>query len=95
MIRATIPILYKGRDYKPGEILPEDDQAYVTEWIQNGSAKEGIEAVIDLVKEKAEGAKKKKAAPAAARAGRTGKVDAGKGDLNGSDLTGVIPRRKK
>ena len=35
---ALIPILYKNKQYEPGEELPSDDAAYVQAWEEAGSA---------------------------------------------------------
>lgn len=94
MIKAISPILYRGRDYSIGDVLPEDDPVMVSAWIEAGSAKEEPEATETIEKAKVTTSSAKKARPKSARPGRTGKVDSGGRDELDDDLVGVAPRRK-
>lgn len=94
MMVALTPILYRGRDYRIGDILPDDDPAMVSAWIEAGSAAESTDAILEIIMRRAKSGSRQKAKQAAAKAGRAGKVDAGASDLFGEDLTGVVPRRQ-
>lgn len=94
MIIALAPILYRGRDYRIGDSLPEDDPEMVNAWIEAGSAAESADAILEIIMRRAKSGSKQKAKQAAAKAGRAGKVDAGASDLFGEDLTGIVPRRQ-
>ena len=94
MMIALTPILYRGRDYRIGDILPDDDPVMASAWIKAGSAAESADAISEIIMRRAKSGSRQKAKQAAAKAGRTGKVDAGASDLFGEDLTGVVPRRQ-
>ena len=88
MIIAAVRILYRGRTYERGDVLPEDDSAMVQAWEEAGSLM-GSEDLAEAIAQK----KKLKAKAAAAKAGRGGSVSAGPSDRFGDDLVGVVPRR--
>ena len=88
MILAAVRILYRGRTYEPGSVLPEDDPAMVQAWAEAGSLMDAQDLVETM-----DPPRKQKARKGAARAGRGGSVSTGPADRFGDDLVGVIPRR--
>lgn len=76
---ATHPILYRSKQYWPGQEIPADDAGMVQAWIDAGTA-----AWIDPDAEKPV-----KARPAAAEAGLAGESYNGETDEN---LVGKVPK---
>ena len=38
-LTAILPVLYRSRQYKPGDTLPGTDEATVTAWLESGAAR--------------------------------------------------------
>ena len=76
---AVYPILYRSRQYWPGQRLPADDARMVQAWIDAGTA-----AWVDP-----DAQKLPKAKPAAAEAGLAGESPNGETDEN---LVGKVPK---
>ena len=75
-------ILYNSRHYKPGEMLPANDQEMTKAWIESGTAAWVVEN------------KALKAEPAAAMTGISG-IAAVSESEDGEDLVGRVPGRKR
>ena len=82
MLKAKLPVLYRSKQYRAGDILPADDAAMVEAWIEAGSA-----ALVD--DEEAAPEKPAKAKPASATAGMPGLSSDGDPDA----LIGRVPAR--
>lgn len=67
-LRARLPVLYRSTQYRPGDVLPADDDAMVAAWLETRAA-------VWLDDEAVTAAPKAK--PAAAQAGLTGKSSDG------------------
>ncbi len=76
---AVYPILYRSRQYWPGQRLPADDAGMVQAWLDAGTA-----AWIEL-----DVRKPAKAKPAAAKAGLAGESPNGETDEN---MIGKVPK---
>jgi hypothetical protein len=82
MLKAKLPVLYRSKQYRAGDILPADDAAMVEAWIEAGSA-----VLVDDEEPAPE--KSAKAKPASATAGMPGLSSDGDPDA----LIGRIPAR--
>ena len=47
---ATRPVLYMGRTYHQGDVLPAYDKAMVAAWLRAGSAIERTDSVLEVPK---------------------------------------------
>jgi len=82
MLKAKLPVLYRSKQYRAGDILPADDAAMVEAWLEAGSA-----AWVDDEEPAPE--KPAKAKPASATAGMPGLSSDGDPDA----LIGRVPAR--
>lgn len=87
---ATVPILHSNEQYKPGEVLPTTDPAYVSAWLDAGSAVWEDES--NGSQENAEAKAAAKAQPLTAPAGVTGLAQPATGAEE--DQAGKVPSRK-
>lgn len=87
---ATVPILHSNEQYEPGEVLPTTDPAYVSAWLEAGSAVWEDES--DGSQENAEAKAAAKAQPLTAPAGVTGLAQPATGAEE--DQAGKVPSRK-
>ena len=89
-LTARVHILYNGRQYKPGEQLPTNNPAYISAWIEAGSAvwtDESDGSENTTVKKTAAKAQRK-----TAPAGVTGIAQPATGAEE--DLVGKVPSKK-
>lgn len=86
---ATAPILHSNEQYEPGQELPTTDPAYVSAWIEAGSA---VWDESDGSEENAEAKAAAKAQPLTAPAGVTGIAQPATGAEE--DLVGKVPSKK-